>query len=203
MVDLKYINKGYKQQGNVCTLASYAIVIEHYSQGTIDKNKVFASFVNFFPDLEVKIKKTLAKTLPVNRRGEKEKLIYNEFIHYCQQVRNDIRGFDFFVELHDTDILETLGVCNVIKSNAQTINLPDAEVLELRDNLKLGGLAMIMTNNGAHAIVVGYDLQKQEYFKRDTNDTDYEFEDFLSSNKITEYIWFSNNPQIIENFNNN
>jgi hypothetical protein len=200
MVDINLINKVYKQKGDVCALASYSIIIEHYSKKEADMQKVFANFIDFFPDLNKKITKVLNKTDSKDRLLMKENLISNEFHSHCRND-HDKRGFDFFVELHNLNSIKTGCYCTVIKSKAQkSTNISKTEVLEIRENLKLGGLAMILyfTTNGGHSIVVGYDKDKKAYFKRDTNTREIEYEDFLESNNICEYIWFSNNDEIIE-----
>ena len=169
-----------------------------------EMQKVFANFIDFFPDLNKKITKVLNKTASKDRLLIKENLISNEFHSHCRND-HDKRGFDFFVEMHNLNSIKTGCYCTVIKSKAQkSTNISKTEVLEIRENLKLGGLAMVLyfTAIGAHSIVVGYDKDKNEYFKRDTSTRKIEYEDYLATNEICEYIWFSNNEEIIERYKN-
>jgi len=203
MVDINFINEGYKQKGDVCALASYSIIIEHYSRRVVKMQSVFSNFVSYFPDLNKKITKVLNKTHANERSKVKENLISMEFHNYCKSA-NDKRGFDFFVELHNANALNTRCYCHVIKSKAlKSENIDVNEVAIIRENLKSGGLAMVLffTSEDAHSIVVGYDKDKNEYFKSDTNARKIEYEDFLDLNMICEYIWFSNDARIIDEYN--
>ena len=190
-MNLNYINAEYQQLGNVCATASYGIIVEYFS------NKKYS--VNLFLNNYIKKFKVNLKDQPsISKQGQKKLREYREsqlsehFHKECKE-NGDKRGFEFIVEFHNNNSFNTLEYCKIKKYKAQLIAIDRREILELRDELKSGSLAMVLypiREGNLHSIVVGYDPKNQKYFKREPNDKEIKFEDFLSTNVLTEYILF-------------
>ncbi len=76
-----------------------------------------------------------------------------------------------------------------MSSEFDTNPLPRKEVYALHSALFYGGLGIVVIPE--HAIVIGYDPSTHQYFKRDPMFMDIEYEDYLGSNDISEYLHFS------------
>jgi len=192
MVNIKYINKGNKQDGNVCVIFSYGIIIEHYSKGKFKINDVISKFI-YFLGVQHKISEMMIGTvIPEKLKASlRQNIIYKEFKNYCK-VNNKMRGFELINKLHKGNELETKEYCTIINCKTDKGNpISKKEIDILKNGLKDCGLAMLLYNNGSHSIVVGFDKGKNKYFKRDPNDDNVKYEDFFKGNQITEYIWFS------------
>jgi len=196
MIKVENIDVDYKQHGNICMFASYSIIINYYSDKDLNQDNIFSKVIGLFPGFLNQINKVLATTPKEQRKSKRENLISGKYHKHCQ-ANGDIRGFDYITSLHNTNALGTKDYCIVLKNNAIDIKvgfIPLAERLDLRDKLKIvGGLAMILfpENSNLHSIVVGFDFKKDSYFKRDPNYKEIFHDDFLQSNDICEYIWFS------------
>ena len=195
MIDIKIKNTEYTQTSDVCATASYGIIIEYFSNGKFSRNLFFEDYLKkhklIKPQELDAVRKVGAKAI----RQLKEKKIYDYFLTYCKSS-NDKRGFTYIKEIHDNDEFKTNEYCKITKSKAQLEFISKAEVLELREELKKGGLAMVLydfPNGGSHSIIIGYDSESNKYFKRDPNYKDIIYEDFLAVNEIREYILFNEN----------
>lgn len=194
MIKVENIDVEYKQHGNICMFACYSLIIDYYSNKNISYKEIFSSVIGLFPGLDLKIKKAFPKTPAPQRRKRKEDLISDEYHEYCRN-NGDIRGFDYITNLHNTNALGTQNYCRVLMNNAiKNGYISQSAKLNLRDNLKnIGGLAMVLfpTNPNWHAIVIGFDTDKNSYFQKDPNFKRIDYVDFLQSKDISEYIWFS------------
>lgn len=195
MIKIEKINVDYVQQGGVCVWASYSIIIDYYSNEKINHIQIFSRFIDHLrPEFDSLIKDNFENTPVDQREKNKEDLITNIYQKHCANNGN-IRGFKYIVTLHDTNVLGTKEYCIVKGDNAVEKGcILQSERIDLRNNLKnVGGLAMILypTNPDWHSIVVGYDRTKNSYFIRDPNCKQIIYDDFLQSNDICEYIWFS------------
>lgn len=194
MIDVSRINTTYKQTGNVCVLASYSIVIEYFSKGKLDLSAIFTKFITLFEGLNSTIGRHLVKAKPEERRRLRENLISEKFHEHCR-TNGDIRGFNYFVELHNSDVLNSNGFGTIIRSNAfKDSFIPVAERNELRDALiDENRLAMVLypvSANALHAVVVGFDSTSKSFFKRDPQIGEIQYADVLLMSEITEYILF-------------
>ena len=195
MIKVENIDLDYVQQGGVCVWASYSIIIDYYSNKKINHTQIYSRFIDHLrKEFDSLITNTLA-TAPVGQMDKTmENLITDIYQKHCV-YNGDIRGFDYITNLHNTNVLGTKEYC-VVKENKAVENgfIQTSERIKLRDNLKnIGGLAMVLYRvyPDWHSIVVGFDIDKNRYFKRDPNYNEIMDIDF-DSHEICEYIWFSN-----------
>jgi hypothetical protein len=192
-VDFKYLNKEYTQIGNVCATASYGIIVEYFSQSKYPLTKFFTEYLNRHNLNDFKKIAEIAKGGSKVVRKFREDKIDEHFHNYCR-TNDDKRGFEYIVELHNENFFQTNSYCEVIRYNAKKILLDKDEIQSLREELKKGGLAMVLyqvTAGLLHSVVVGYDVQRGDYFMRDPNKNEIIYEDILLTKEITEYILFN------------
>ncbi len=194
MIEAKKINTSYQQAGNICMFASYSIIINYFSKNIITHKDIYPKVIKQFPGFSKKIKTQLTTTHGNDRQKVVEDMISEKYHEYCRS-NGDIRGFNYIANLHDTDALATKNYCKIKGKDAIKFgHIPENDRDQLRDNLKMeGGLAMVLfpVSPNSHAVVIGFDTN-DGYFIRDPNCNQIEFIDFLNTNDITEYIWFSN-----------
>jgi hypothetical protein len=185
MADLDYINKSYKQQADVCAMASYGAIIEYFSEGRINIHKVFDQYIK-------------SQNLPNRSFGKaliirKEEAITKHFHEHCQPI--DMRGFAFIQQLHNADSIETRDICEIKSWNALRVKITDNEIQlirsELIDNEALAMVLYKVSDRLFHAVTIGYDSQTNEYFCKDPEKKAVFNEDILSTKNITEYIVFN------------
>ncbi len=195
---MRYINTKYTQTADVCATASYGIIIEYFSEGKYSLLKFFNEYLSKHKLINFAEQENLRKKGRVEFNQYREDKITKHFHNHCKK-KVDKRGFQYIVEFHIDNSFKTSGYCDIIKSKAQLTPIERGEVLQLREELKRGGLAMVLypvSNNTLHSIVVGYDPTRERYFKRDPNNKEMIFEDFLLSNPITEYILFDEKDEV-------
>lgn len=179
MADIKIINKKYTQSGSICVLASYAIVIDYFSSNDIQKT--LTNYMNYANLSDKKNKK------------KNHELISNEFHNHCIPLNK--RGFDYIVELHNGNDLDTGSSCKIIDHLAQLTSINQNIINTIKETLKENEtLAMILFKSGpkmSHAVVVGWDDNSESYFYRDPERKGIIKEDIFI-NDIQEYILFQN-----------
>lgn len=176
------IDVNYSQTGNVCVFASYSIIMNYFSKRRNNISDLIYCYVQIF------------QTNPVNNTAlEIENSIHKHYHSYCQG--KNLRGFQFIANCHNGNMFSTLRFCVPVKVavNIGHSALSRRHNTTLKKRLRKGGLAMVLTDNGNHAIVVGFDKRKKGYFYRNPtryNDQVLVKQDILNINDIFEYILF-------------
>lgn len=178
------LNTRYTQTGKICVFASYAIIMEYFSNG----NKKIPELFNIYIS---------ANKLPHNTSMDtetKENLISAHYHFHCQ--KNKLRGFCYIATEHKNNKYKTDEYCKVIDvQTSENIPLITEIKSKLKNDLLNGGLAMVlmMNNDGSfHSIVIGY-VDTLGYFYRNPHEQKICYDDFLQENDIYEFILFDPN----------
>jgi hypothetical protein len=196
MANLEFMNKKFVQDGNICALASYGIVIEYFSKGKMDCEHVLG---NYFEKYNL-----YDKTTGVFYFKEKHKLIYEQFHEVCR--RKKINGFTYISQLHDKNDLQTSDYCQIIDIQAPGTLIVEKDLFPIREILKdQDALLMVLYKSGEetinnvtnvffHAIIIGYDNTQNKFFYKDPSIPMYQMEDIIFQKAIYEFIVFTKKP---------
>lgn len=191
-MNLEYLNKNYTQTGGVCVTATYGIILEYFSDGEY-------KIENFFEDYQEKLKPTqemldwsLENGACYRTSNNVEDLICAHFHYECIDIKK-ISGYRYIEELNSANTFSELKYCTIVDKKHSSSSIENETSIRLRKKLESGGLAMALYNTGStyHSIVIGFDNEKNKYFKRDPQTLNIVYEDFLRENRITEYLLFA------------
>ena len=183
MADSTKMDNQYVQQGEVCVLASYALIINYFSEGELSVEEILNRYAG-----HGKIDISVSQINKENKIKE----------HYYIEAGSE-RGFNYIAcNLHNGNVIDTRKYCQVIAHNAELEAISDKEKEELKDKLKENDrivMCLFPSSHGYyHACVFGWDNDEREYFTRDPQNgkidkIDYS-RDILKEKIITEYILF-------------
>lgn len=180
MANKENIDHFFNQNGPACVMVSYGIIINYFSSNKLSVDDVLGYFASYSG-----INSALTKL-------EREQAISDAYHGFCQPI--NMLGFDYICDIHNK--LNTSSFCSIIKKRAELSDVPSDEVLLLKEELKIGNrLAMVLylvSNNNAHAVVIGWDNSSCNYFLKDPNEAIPTSIDLLDTHNIREYILFDN-----------
>lgn len=210
MIDSNYIPLGYKQEGNVCLLASYTVCLGFYKklenglEAQIRFKYIIDKYVDFIKRKSEEhnsneLREIISTVENLRSRGRSrkdvEESISNMLHYYCHDIRGDIRGyvhikeFNDYIRINNNIGLPTNFDCDLMY--AQNDPIEGVQNIILQNLLEQNSLAMIFYNN--HSVVIGKG-ENNTIFLRDTNCDDIEVIQEESFNSelfpISEYIRF-------------
>mgnify|MGYP000956196279 FL=1 len=190
MADIDYIDKHFKQQDNVCALASYGTVLHYFSEGEISVDNLLLRYSRRF-----KIKPTASTGSNLKAL---QKSICEHFHGYCNPKQ--MRGFEYIKQLHEQDEIKTKEYCQIVAAKASLESISQADIDLIRRELENSdSLAIILYKVNEtlyHAVTIGYDSVTGKYFFKDPERNSITIEDLLNNNLITEYILFRANGEL-------
>jgi hypothetical protein len=184
MADYNKIENTHKQEGSACVLTSYSIIMNYFSNDTIPIKNILEEFIKSFGQKTPNDEKT------------RDDLLRTLYFNNCP---NNINGFVNLADYHCQNRMQTKNLCRIIGIEADGKDLDITIRAKLREDIKNNDrLAMVLTDNGNHAIVLGYDNNSKRYFVRNPQKCPLKksllyFEDFLnlsSGKDIREFILF-------------
>lgn len=185
MADSNYIDIGFIQRESMCVMGSYSIIINYFSDKMISINNVLMTYLENFNLNYFSGRSNVSK-----KRNE---TIVKHLHSYCQPI--NMRGFDFIANMHNTNEINTKMYCSIVMKKAGLDIILQSEIEEIKAILmEKDSLAMILykvTPTIAHAIVLGYDEEKEGFFQRDSQKSGLKFSDDVFEKEITEYIVFT------------
>ena len=184
MAEIDIVNSTFIQKGPICAMASYATVIEYFSDPILRIRDILERYIQFRKISYFKFgNKIVAK---------KHQAIYKDFHDYCKP---DMRGFTFIEQLHRNDSLRTAKYCDIVISNALKQKVTDGEIERIRTELvENGAIAIVLykvNQTTSHAVTIGYDENIRLYFLKDPEKATVERKDILAEKEICEYIVFN------------
>jgi len=186
MADKNLINNNFKQQGDVCVMASYATIINYFSDNNLSIDNILERYINKLSVSYFQYAK--------NKQKKKQESISKHFHKYCWD-NGDIRGFEFIKQLHNNNELETNGFCNIVgfKAQLQSLSQTDIELIrrELEENDALAMVLYKVSDRKFHAVVIGFDSHYNSYFYKDPEKKQVTNGDILQNKDIWEYIIFN------------
>lgn len=153
------IDNMYIQQGDVCVFASYAIIVNYFSNGTKSVSDIIKSVAKSF-------------NISTNNIKCRENKIHHLYFRNAKKACK--RGFDFVTQLHNSNAFDTRRYCNIESTKiCWTAKRPLSRKIigQLLKRLKKGSLAMILRDNMNHAVTIFYNKEKSSFCIRDTANT--------------------------------
>lgn len=201
----------FKQDGNVCLLASLSVCIGYYKKvekgvgAQLRFKNLCKRYLDYMTgecrghnslDLEEKID-NIRRVSSIGRgKAEIEELIHGILLFYCQDVRGDIRGyqhifeFDNFLRENQFEGFPTNYKCFLVFAEENAVTDSHYRIIDDLEREE-DNLAMVFYNN--HSIVIG-NGGTDIIYKRDTNNNEVDEilkSDFtIDSYPISEYILF-------------
>lgn len=192
MVEEEYININFVQQGPICALACYGIILEYFTSGDIRVDDLLLSYRRHYKDLDNEISKEGKKTRPAKFSKMQSGKIYKHFHEQC--VPTNKRGYKFIEEIHEKNVLGTKLNIQIVELKADTAFISVIEKEGLKNRLINGGnIAMVLyhVKEGLfHSVVVWYNEEKGDFGFRDPETKVISYKNIIDEKDITEFIVF-------------
>ena len=189
MADSDFIDKVFSQNENMCVMGSYSIIINYFSDEDISINDVLTKYKTNYNLTYLSTRSNGVK--------KRNKAIVKHMHDYCQL--QNMRGFDFITNMHNNDKINTKDYCSIDlnKAGLTKIQQPEIDIIKkvLSEKDSLGMVLYTVNQTTAHAIIIGYDEEKNQFFQRDSEKKGIVFSDKVFENNITEYIIFTDNKE--------